>query len=192
VASALQLFAEKGFRGTTTREIAAAVGVTEPVLYEHFKTKRDLYNAILDEKSQQRVALTAELTELAGRNDDRAFFLYLANLILSWYQKDREFARLLLFSGLEGHEMKDLFFERVSSELFSMIAGYIQKRINAGSMRPIHPVIATLTFFGMLAHYGQSRMIFGCAGLEFPEEAAPGCMVDIFLKGVRADGGAQQ
>ena len=42
VEAACKLFADKGFRGTTTRELAAAVGVSEPILYEHFKTTRDL------------------------------------------------------------------------------------------------------------------------------------------------------
>ncbi len=36
--AAIDLFASRGFQGTTTREIAAAVGVTEPVLYQHFET----------------------------------------------------------------------------------------------------------------------------------------------------------
>ena len=52
VHAACRLFAERGFRGTTTRELAAAVGVTEPVLYEHFRTKRDLYSAIIGEKAK--------------------------------------------------------------------------------------------------------------------------------------------
>lgn len=46
---AVKLFSEKGFRGVTTRELAAAVGVTEPVLYQHFETKRDLYRALIEE-----------------------------------------------------------------------------------------------------------------------------------------------
>ena len=43
VETAANLFAEVGFRGGTTRELAKRVGVTEPVLYEHFQTKSDLY-----------------------------------------------------------------------------------------------------------------------------------------------------
>ena len=50
VRCAIRLFAEKGFRGATTRELASALGVTEPVLYRHFPTKRDLYNAIIEAK----------------------------------------------------------------------------------------------------------------------------------------------
>jgi AcrR family transcriptional regulator len=53
VEAAIQLFSERGFQGTTTRELAAAAGVTEPVLYQHFETKRDLYSALIETKSME-------------------------------------------------------------------------------------------------------------------------------------------
>ena len=48
IQAAMKLFSERGFRGTTTREIASAVGVSEPVLYQHFPSKGDLYTAIIE------------------------------------------------------------------------------------------------------------------------------------------------
>ena len=42
------LFAEKGFDGTTTRELAKAAGVSEALLYKHFPSKESLYAAMLD------------------------------------------------------------------------------------------------------------------------------------------------
>jgi AcrR family transcriptional regulator len=46
--TASRLFSEGSYRGTTTAEIARAAGVTEPVLYRHFESKRDLYFACMD------------------------------------------------------------------------------------------------------------------------------------------------
>jgi AcrR family transcriptional regulator len=43
------IFSTGSYRGTTTAEIARVAGVTEPVLYRHFASKRDLYLAVLDE-----------------------------------------------------------------------------------------------------------------------------------------------
>jgi AcrR family transcriptional regulator len=45
---ACRLFSEGSYRGTTTADIAREAGVTEPVLYRHFASKRDLYLACLD------------------------------------------------------------------------------------------------------------------------------------------------
>jgi AcrR family transcriptional regulator len=47
LATALPLFAARGFAGTTTRDLARAAGVTEPVLYRHFPSKADLFVAVL-------------------------------------------------------------------------------------------------------------------------------------------------
>jgi AcrR family transcriptional regulator len=43
------VFARSSYRGTTTKAIAAEAGISEPILYRHFPSKRDLYLACLDE-----------------------------------------------------------------------------------------------------------------------------------------------
>ena len=42
------VFAENGFHGTTTRELARTAGVSEALLYKHFPSKESLYAAMLD------------------------------------------------------------------------------------------------------------------------------------------------
>jgi TetR/AcrR family transcriptional regulator len=49
LACACGIFSTGSYRGTTTAEIARQAGVTEPVLYRHFASKRDLYLAVLEE-----------------------------------------------------------------------------------------------------------------------------------------------
>lgn len=45
--AALELFAENGYEGTCTRHVAERTGVTEAVLFKHFPTKQDLFEAVL-------------------------------------------------------------------------------------------------------------------------------------------------
>src|SRR5439155_6652410 len=47
--TACAVFSQGSYRGTTTAEIAREAGVTEPILYRHFDSKRDLYLACLEE-----------------------------------------------------------------------------------------------------------------------------------------------
>jgi AcrR family transcriptional regulator len=53
VETAIRVFSEGSYRGTTTAEIAKAAGVSEPILYRHFASKRDLYIAALDHVWEQ-------------------------------------------------------------------------------------------------------------------------------------------
>ena len=49
LAVARRVLADRGFHGTTMTDIAEAAGVTKPVLYQHFSSKRDLYRTVLED-----------------------------------------------------------------------------------------------------------------------------------------------
>jgi AcrR family transcriptional regulator len=60
VDTSLRVFASGSYRGTTTAEIAQAAGVSEPILYRHFKSKRELYFACIEEAWRRLQALWEE------------------------------------------------------------------------------------------------------------------------------------
>ena len=182
--AAIQMFAERGFRGTTTRALAEAVGVSEPVLYEHFRSKRELYAAIVETKSQEGMARGALLLEpyLKAR-DDRGLFVALGHLILACHAEDQAWARLLLSVALEDPELGRLFYDRQRPARESL-AGYIAQRVADGAFRPVDPKLAARAFIGMVSHHSMSRMLYGDDFVPGPVSQTIEGMVDIFLKGI--------
>lgn len=160
VRAAIHLFAEKGFRGATTRELAAALGVSEPVLYQHFATKRALYSAIIEAKAGEASRDASELRALADAGDDLGFLRVLAGAILERYEGDAELTRLLLYSCLERHELSELFYERLVQDFFLLVSGYIGGRIRAGVFRNVDTEIAARALIGMVAYQGLMAMLF--------------------------------
>src|ERR1043166_2227934 len=77
---AMTLFSNHGFRGTTTKEIAHAAGVSEAMVFRHFATKEELYAAILDHKAcaHDRFNPKDLAADAIKRKDDRAVFESLA------------------------------------------------------------------------------------------------------------------
>jgi AcrR family transcriptional regulator len=68
VDAALRVFVGGSYRGSTTAEIAREAGVSEPILYRHFGSKRELYLACLESAwLGLREALDAKLAELGDR-----------------------------------------------------------------------------------------------------------------------------
>src|SRR5439155_20363469 len=64
---ATKLFARNGYEATTTAAIALAAGVTEPILYRHFKSKQELFVAIVKAVSHQTMQHWLDL--IAGVDD---------------------------------------------------------------------------------------------------------------------------
>src|SRR5271170_6435085 len=65
VAVALELFARRGYRAATMDDIAEAAGVTKPLVYQHFSSKRALYLELVESVSQDLRAAIAEATARA-------------------------------------------------------------------------------------------------------------------------------
>jgi AcrR family transcriptional regulator len=189
VRSASRLFAEKGFRGATTRELASALGVTEPVLYQHFRAKRDLYSAIIEAKAAEASAHAGELVRLAAGSDDRAFFSALGETILERYENDPEMFRLLFYSCLEGHYLSKLFFERFFLDLYRVVGGYIRRRVRQGAFRKVNPDAAARGLIGMLSYHGQVALLFPGRLRKPNRRRVVEEMVTIFLKGIAGEAG---
>jgi AcrR family transcriptional regulator len=192
IGEAIRCFAAKGFRGTTIRELAGRVGLTEAALYRYFPSKEALYQAIIDEKIAAP-DLIAALEGAARAGDDRAVFEGFARSLLASVDADPSFLRILLYTGLEDHELSARFFERRIRRLREFIAGYIERRSNEGAFRALDPTLCARAFLGMIVDFLIVRQVFGQRDVyrAGPDEVAE-TFVSIFLKGMRSDGDDQR
>lgn len=185
VEAAVALFSQKGFRGTTTKEIAEAAGCSEATIFKHFATKHELYSAILEAKSRIEETL-AKAAHAAAQKDDAGVFHAVGLESLTRTEQDPSLMRLLLFSALEGHDLSHLFFESKLRGLHEFLSSYIKMRIADGAFQPVDPLLAARGFVGMVAHYLLIHEIFG---VKRPPGVLPEHVVDtfvtLFLQGIR-------
>jgi AcrR family transcriptional regulator len=96
---ALYLFAEKGFDKTSVREIAKKVGIRESAIYNHYKSKTDIFLALVSD-AQKRLSVARFVDdELMNRlNDPEKFLTALAERIIkTWCKKeDKAYTKLLI------------------------------------------------------------------------------------------------
>ena len=74
--NATDLFAEKGYAGTSVREIVARAGVTKPVLYYYFQSKEGLFYAILEWAADLQQQILNEIFAAPGTVLDRFIYFY--------------------------------------------------------------------------------------------------------------------
>src|SRR2546428_516904 len=185
--TAIQLFAQKGFRGTTTREIALAAGVNEVTIFRHFASKQELYSAILEIKSSE-AGLTSwlvDLAEFAERRDDAGLFLFVASNILAHYRRDSDFLSLKLYSSLEGHELAQKYRERQICPLFRFLRGYIKKRQSEGAFNRCNPDIAVQAFLGSVYNHAMCLHFSDVDFITLSEEETAKAFTALFLGGMR-------
>ena len=185
IAAAIDLFARKGFRGTTTRDLASHAEVNEALIFRHFKTKEDLYTAILEQKvGESREAQCKEFERLAETRDDAMLFEALGRTFMRKHEGDTTFMRLLLFSALEGHALSEMFLASVADR--DPVARYIQRRIDEGAFRPLDPHLAARALFGMFASFVQWQELFGQKKTKpFDSDEVVRTFVSIFLSGIK-------
>ena len=190
LAVAVKLFSERGFRGTTTREIAQAAGVSEAMVFRHFATKVELYAAILDHKACSGGKF--EPAEMAAdgikRKDDRAVFESLALGALKHHENDQDFQRLLLHSALEKHELAQMFFDEFVSRVYEFLGNYIRVRQSEGAIIEIDPAIIVRSFIGMVMHHSLNNNLWDPKRrlLNSSNEQAAKHFTDILLNGITA------
>ena len=184
IEAAMQVFAQKGFRGTTTRDLAAHADVNEAIIFRYFKNKEELYRAIIEQKvGEHRNVRLEELERTASANDDEKFFEAVGRAFLERHEADSTFLRLLLFSALEGHELSDMFASSMADR--HPIANYIDRRIDQGAFRPVNPQLAGRAFFGMFASFVLWQEIMGFRQKQpHDRNEVVRTFVSIFLNGV--------
>jgi len=113
--AAEDLFAEKGYSATSLGEVADKVGIRSPSLYNHFRNKEALYNAVLDRLLEDFAAPLRELREGAVT---RERILRWLEIIVRKHHERPNLARLLQHAALSGGPQTGELIDRLFSPMF--------------------------------------------------------------------------
>ena len=186
--TALDFFSRKGFEGATTKEIAAAAGVTEAIIFRHFPNKQALYKAVLDytTHASNLDGWLAETKACMERNDDAGLLRSIANNILKSYRTDPRFERVVLFAALEGHEAGLAHHHQLALPILELLSAYIVRRQRQGAFLGYNPGVIIEAIAGVTTHYAMMTQFFGYAppsGLS--DEKAIETFTRIVMSGVQ-------
>jgi AcrR family transcriptional regulator len=191
--AAVDLFSQHGFKGTTTKEIARASGVSEAMVFRHFATKDALYDAILESKGCQADIhefpwdKNEILKEAIKQKDDFAVFYNIALHALNKHHDDEGFMRLLFYSALEEHKLADRFFNEFVSKVYEFIGEYVRMRQSDDVMREVDPKLVVRAFLGMLIHHSLNNILWDKKKtlMNITNEEAAKNFTEILLGGIR-------
>jgi len=186
--AALSLFAEKGFTGTRTREIAAEAGISETLIFQHFKNKETLYREALSALFGPHPILP-EIQDAAKARDDKRVFHVMAEHIIRHSRKDRRILRLTIFSGLEGLRLSGKKGQGAEKERgpHGILSRYIRERVDEGAFRRLDPDMAARLYLEMVMMYAADQeLALTGPPLRVSNRTASAMMAEIFVEGLRA------
>jgi AcrR family transcriptional regulator len=181
LAAARELYASRGSRGTTTREVAELAGVNEATLFRHFGTKVALLSAMHEQYNgygdmQRILARVGSLTAIEDQ---------LRSLALAVIQKIKEredLIRVSMAEELTNPEGLSCAW-RAPSEAREMLVAWFGERTRAGELSG-DPEWLARVFMSILFSFVMARRIW--ADIDQPDERSVAHLVEIFMNGARA------
>ena len=162
--SAAALFANLGYNGVSTRDIASGAGVNEVTIYRHFPRKRDLYLAVLDTELQQVKLRGDLLSRIAEATDGRTALERAFELIAATLTQKPDLLRLMQFSTLELGEDIDPMLRRHLGQLVEVVARYLEPWAGREELRSANAKAAVLALIAMVVNYRSLHRLFSNGG----------------------------
>ena len=148
--SAQRVFANNGFKGATMDMIAQSAEMSQPNLHNYYRTKVDLYRAVLDQTLDIWLApLTGLNPEGDPREEMRNYIGQKLDMARQFPEASRIFAHEIL-SG--GQVLKPQLRNRVKAAADSF-ASIVQGWANAGKIRPVNPHHLLFMIWASTQHY---------------------------------------
>lgn len=160
--AATAVFASKGFNGATTKEIAAAAGITEALIFRHFASKELLYDAVIElgVDRSRRPEWRASLIECMETDNDEGFFRHLIEFLIEIHRSDPQFQRLLIYATLEGHHLALRHVHQVVGPLYKKLSDYVTRRQHAGALCKGDAFGVVTSVLGLARNYAVSKYIY--------------------------------
>lgn len=172
---ARKLFAEKGLENTTIKDIADAADVAQGLLYHYFRSKDDVFWAIVARDNP--FPIMSELIGSAGNRPAREVLVEAGLRVYEVFNERSELFRITVREFTTRPEMRQAF-KMVQAVALGLITRYLEARIAAGELRPHNPDVT-------------ARMLIGCmvAGIVtgVPPEPYVAEVVETLLHGIAAD-----
>src|SRR5262245_52660548 len=149
LSAAIAAFAERGYAGTTTADIARAAGVTQPLIHHHFGSKDGLWRAAID-------AVFSNIPGAITPPDDahpREAILDTVERFVRFVAAHPEVTRIVAREGAAPSPRLDYLLKRYLHEPFREVVDLIRAAQNAGTVTPeIRPELALFLVLGAGSH----------------------------------------
>lgn len=186
LASAIELFVERGFAATRLEDVARRAGVSKGTLYLYYANKEDLFKAVVRQSIVPMIGdAEASVAEFDGHSSE-----LLRHVILSWWRrigatKASGISKLILAEADNFPELARFYQLEVMTRGVTMISNMLERGIRRGEFRVIDvPQTAQVLIAPMIMLSTWKHTIAPCERCDLQPEAFLEAFLDITLNGL--------
>lgn len=182
--SAIKIFSQKGFSGSTTKEIAHEAGVSEATIFRYFETKKDLLLSLLSP------AMVKSITELFFDIHGKSLNEVLKNFLSGSthaIDQNENLLKIILYEACFHPDIKNIVFNDIVQKKTKLLQTYFSNQLAEGDFNEdVDPATATQALIGMLVGFMIFKYAFRTEPVEdVNDDKVIDDIVRIFLYGIK-------
>jgi AcrR family transcriptional regulator len=156
LAESLKLFAAKGYRAATVRDIAGAIGIKQSALYNHFKNKDEILESLVEELTTSAITrLFANFTAPESYKQGKSLLLSIATTfkLISFDVQNEALFKLLMQEIFNNERIREIYNEYFYQENVKKLSSYLFAMMQDEMVVSSDPLLLANEFFAPLFFY---------------------------------------
>ena len=152
----LKLFATKGYKATTVRDIAGAMGVKQSALYNHFKNKEEILETLISNLTSSAIVTLFDGKEVEElQKQGKALLASIATTfkLLSFDGQNEALYKLLMQEIFRNERIREIYNEHFYQENVKKLSGILFSMMQAEQIKSYDPLLLANEFFSPLFFY---------------------------------------
>ena len=184
--AALEAFADSGFNGATTKDIAKKAAVNEVTIFRQFRSKRALFNAVMVERSP--LVQAEKVVSLDPRTPVEQQLVQNLRSVLGVLRANKQLFMVALGDAWRQPKTKTTTTNMIIQKGIDFVSAFMLSLMDAGKIRRTDPRIAARMIMGaMQAYFITTDLLEIGKPSQAEEERILRGFVDIFLNGMRTE-----
>jgi AcrR family transcriptional regulator len=188
--SAIKIFSEKGFDGTTTSEIAKDAGVAEGTIFKYYKTKKGILTQILIHliNIMSDKVILGSIEKILQNSAEKSMKEIIKEI---FYDRSKlvdsifPMAKVIFHEAMIHEDVRDAIYEKIIKRALELFTDFYKKFIERGLIRnDIEPIILFRTILANIGIMIAQRKLFGDKLYVKDPEKELDTVIDIILHGI--------
>ncbi|MBN1537915.1 MAG: TetR family transcriptional regulator [Anaerolineales bacterium] len=183
------VFPRKGYAGTTLQDVAEEAGISSSAIYQYFRSKEDLFLALVDNLSF--VELLGNINLLINEEKEisyeevRKSLIDVGEAFLDTHMRHGEIVRMFIAEARDFPEVGKRYCIRLIAPVEKLLNNYLAQQMKRGILRNVDVQLAVHTFYGIFLNFViTQKLLCGEGILFFPKKDRVKKLVDIYLTGM--------